>query len=203
MPTLTIQIGMAGNPVTFNAQWTPITQPFNGTDMVLVPAGCFTMGSTQTQINEAVAQCSAYLSDSCGTLFHDEAPTATICFEQPFWMDRYEVNNGAYGSAGTYTGDAFPRTNITWEQAQAHCEGRGVRLPTEAEWEYSARGPDGLLYPWGNFFDGTRLNYCDLTCTTGSWLDSAVSDGNQFTAPVSSYANGVSWVGAYNMAGNV
>ncbi len=80
-----------------------------------------------------------------------------------------------------------PVACVTWYEAEAYAAWRGGRLPTEAEWEYAARGPQSLTYPWGNEFDSSRCNLVD-------------SSGLK---PVGSYPNGASWVGALDMAGNV
>lgn len=80
-----------------------------------------------------------------------------------------------------------PRACVTWYEAEAYAHWRGGQLPTEAQWEYAARGPESLLYPWGNDFDPAK---CNLAEATG-------------TQPVGSYPAGASWVGAHDMAGNV
>ncbi len=118
----------------------------------------------------------------------DEQPEHKICFDRPFWIDRTEVTNGQYGSAGAFPGDDRPRDNLTWFEARDYCASRGARLPTEAEWEYAARGPDSTIYPWGDTFNA----------------DALVFDGNFNNElwPVGTYPIGASWVGALDLAGN-
>ena len=79
-----------------------------------------------------------------------------------------------------------PRVNVTWYEAEAYANWRNGKLPTEAQWEFAARGPDSLIYPWGNDFDEKKANVVNSTGTT----------------PVGNYSNGSSWVGAADMAGN-
>jgi hypothetical protein len=113
----------------------------------------------------------------------------TRCFDTPFWMDVYEVTNAQYGSSGYFTGDNRPRERVNWYDAKAYCEARGARLPDEWEWEYAARGPDLLVYPWGNTFDGANVVYYGNNCSG--------------TCDIGSRPGGVSWVGVQDMAGNV
>jgi formylglycine-generating enzyme required for sulfatase activity len=103
-----------------------------------------------------------------------------------------------------------PRVCLKWYEAEAYAnwrtqaasDGTVYRLPTEAEWEYAARGPQSLIYPWGNSFDSSRLNYCDKNCSE-PWVDMSVDDGYVYASPVNTYMNGKSWVNAYDMSGNV
>jgi formylglycine-generating enzyme required for sulfatase activity len=141
-------------------------QAFDGVEMVLVPAGCFDMGNN----GEGGKQ----------------------CFDESFWIDRYEVTNEQYRSIGcmeTSSQPNQPRNCVSWSDAVAFCESREARLPTEAEWEYAARGPEKLVYPWGDDFVA----------------DNVVHFGNagEQTATVGSLSRGISWVGAFDMSGNV
>jgi formylglycine-generating enzyme required for sulfatase activity/serine/threonine protein kinase len=160
---------------TSNSVWTPQERDFDGVTMVLVPAGCFLMGSEDGD---------------------NEKPVHEVCITKPFWLDKYEVSNGQFNSKGgqagrpsTWTDINLPRESITWTEANAFCQLREARLPTEAEWEYAARGPQSLTYPWGNSFIADNVTY----------------DGNSGgqTAPVESRPGGRSWVGAFNLSGNV
>ncbi len=184
-------------PVTANEQWEPVIQALDGVPMALVPPGCFVMGSTQEQIDYAVDE-----------LFHErswydnEQPAYQQCFTEPFWIDVYEVSNEQYGLSGWASGADLPRETVDWFEARLHCERRGARLPTEAEWEYAARGPDGLIFPWGNEFDASLANFCDVNCPF-EHRDPDADDGFATLAPVGSYAGGASWVGALDMSGNV
>jgi formylglycine-generating enzyme required for sulfatase activity len=103
---------------------------------------------------------------------------------------------------GAFSGDDLPREEISLIEAGAHCQSRNARLPTEAEWEFAARGPDSLEYAWGEAFNGHILNWCDVNCMI-DWRDVRYDDGYGTTAPVGSYAENASWVGALDLGGNV
>jgi len=182
--------------LSLNHEWKPVVRRFDGVDMVQVPAGCFWMGSTGEQARQARAawvRGGASENDANGWA-SVEIPRTKICFDKPFWIDKTEVTQAQFKQLGGiaantpgYLGDERPVESITWLEARNFCEKRGAQLPTEAEWEYAARGPDDWLYPWGDTFDAAKV----------------ILNRSDGTAPVGSVQDGASWVGALDMAGNV
>jgi formylglycine-generating enzyme required for sulfatase activity len=160
------------------------------TPMVEIPAGEFAMGSDGRQALE------------------DERPMHRVWVDS-FSMDLHEVTTAQYAAFLTATNRLAPWQwntvdlsqhrdrpviGVDWSDADAYCQWKGKRLPTEAEWEKSAKGTDGRLYPWGNqvptkdlanFALGARFSY------------------SQVLMPVLSYEQGKSPYGLYQMAGNV
>jgi formylglycine-generating enzyme required for sulfatase activity len=197
--------GKTLNPTSEILEWKPVIEKINGVKMVLVPAGCFMMGSTDEELQVAVRLCREVRGESgfCEkSIYRDEQPVHRQCFDQPFWLDMYEVTNADYGSLGTWKGNDNPRDMVTWADAVAHCKSRGGYLPSEAEWEYAARGPEGLWFPWGKKFDSSRVNSCDGDCEL-NLIGHQTDDGYPTIAPVGSFPEGTSWVGAMDLAGNL
>ena len=165
-----------------------------GIEPVKIPAGCFDMGSTY---------------------YPDEMPVHNVCIHS-FEIDNHEVTNAEWAKCvdagvcdppsdgGIHFGDAaydnHPVTDVSWFEATAYCEWANKRLPTEAEWEYAARGGlAGKIYPWGDeSITCDDANYARSkegeTCWDHGELDNDIHR-------VSSYpANGY---GLYDVAGNV
>lgn len=170
----------------------------DGMTLLYVPAGEFTMGSNGGG--------------------NDEKPLHTVYLDA-FWIDQTEVTNKMYSlcvNAGVcmepvnkmieirnsviYFGNPlynnYPIVSIDWYQANSYCEWTGRRLPTEAEWEKSARGTDERIYPWGN----------DINC---SYENFVMSVGNNLSClgnkkkEVGFYPNSASPFGVLDMGGNV
>jgi len=185
-----------------------------GIAQVYVPPGCFMMGSSDEQLE--VAQALNPPGWAKATAIY-EKPQHEVCLTKGYWIDQYEVTNAAFDAfvkdSGYTTVDYWskegaawlkrqnvsklpvtcedtepdhPRTCVTWYEAQAYAAWRGGSLPTEAQWEFAARGTESHIFPWGDEWDTAKAN---------------VLASKGLTA-VGSYPDGVSWVGAYDMAGN-
>lgn len=196
---LALIVTMVMTPTGKNKNWTPQTRMFEGVEMVLVPQGCFILGRTDKQI--------AILSQQYPSLsgfFTNQGPQTKICFNNHFWIDKYLVTNaqfrqfnGIATQESYWTEDNRPRERISWFEAQDFCKLRGSRLPTEAEWEYAARGWDSLVYPWGN-----EWNPDNAVWSVYSGHEYPIDPSRQ-TAEVGNKLGGISWVGALDMSGNV
>jgi formylglycine-generating enzyme required for sulfatase activity len=176
------------------------TPAITASDQILIHGGTFTMGSDDP--NE------------------ESARPRTQVTVSAFWMDRIEVTEKAYARCvsadhcptndiDSWFGrpesihcnwrkpgrDSYPMNCVDWSQARTYCRAMGQRLPTEAEWEFAARGTDGRIYPWGNEApDPTRARY------RGKNEPFPPRAGS---APVETYGAGASPFGLLNMAGNV
>ncbi len=161
--------------------------PREGLDYVWIPPGTFRMGATPKD-SEADP---------------DEKPPHPVRISRGFWLGSTPVTVGAYKMFAAeakvkmpeapffnpgWQKDDHPIVNVSWTDAEAYCKWAWSRLPTEAEWEYAARGGrENLKYPWGDTISQENANY------RGSKRNG--------TSPVGGYpAN--SW-GLYDMAGNV
>ncbi len=213
--------GASLTPATTSAMPSPVpgvgntqTRERDGMVMVYVPAGEFEMGSGQESPVHKVGLDAFWIDQTEMT----NAWFATFLNEQGnqvedgvSWLEpgagesgivygHIEEEDGVFSPQAGY--EDHPVIEVSWYGAAAYCAWAGGRLPTEAEWEYAARGAQGWVYPWGDAFDGTRVNYCDASCTQ-KWKDTDFDDGSAEWAPVGSYPSGASWCGAMDMAGNV
>ncbi len=190
-------------------------------EQLYVPGGSFMMGSASSEADErpihSVTLDAYWIDRTEVTNRHFAAFVAdtghqTLAERQGsghgFTTNGWEPIDGASWrwpqgpGDGLEAQDDHPVMQVSWDDAGAYCAWAGGRLPTEAEWEYAARGPDAHTFPWGDGFDATRLNYCDRNCFL-EWADGQGDDGFVLTAPVGSFPGGASWVGAVDMAGNV
>lgn len=177
-----------------NQDWTPFLTTFDALtipDMMfcLVPVGSFQMGTDEPEYAVTTAE-----------------PMHPQTIAQPYTIAQYPVTNAqwamgvAAGAVAEPEGIALnwyrdsamadaPVAGVNWFSAQKFAAWLGCRLPTEAEWEYAARGVESLLYPWGNEW---QPDWCVGLHNSG---------GKPWS--VQSKPEDVSWVGARHLTGNV
>jgi formylglycine-generating enzyme required for sulfatase activity len=166
--------------------------------MIFNPAGTAIIGSDENEI-ESVAKTWDVPRDA----FVTEVPRERITF-RGFYIDQYEVTNAQYKEfvddtlypppphweKGLYppNRENHPVTFVSWDDAQAYAQWAGKRLPTAEEWEITARGLRGQMFPWGTTFDTQQVNIDNI---------------QEGTSPGGFYQDDVSTYGVYDMGGNV
>ena len=172
----------------FNIEW------------VDVDAGEFLMGSSDADIDAILAEC-----DGCERDWYADEQRQHPVSLDAFRISKYEITNAQYaqcvraggcappGSRTDYNNPNYanhPVVYVSWYDAQAFCEWVWGELPTEAQWEYAARGAEGNVYPWGDE---------PPTCQRAQYGE---CEGG--TVPVGSFGKaGASWCEVEDMAGNV
>ncbi|HPZ08676.1 MAG TPA: formylglycine-generating enzyme family protein [Candidatus Eremiobacteraeota bacterium] len=194
----------------------PETREYRETEMILIPAGDFWMGS-QTKQGEL-----------------DEYPQHKV-YLKDYYIDKYEVTNSQYCKFlnekgnhrakdktwwlviqdqnclievknGIYipkTGaDNYPVVSVTWHGAKTYAEWMGKGLPTEAQWEKAAKSTRGNIYPWGMEWDANRCNNKNMNDETLCKKMINFYDGRG-VLPAGSFPGGASNYAVMDMAGNV
>jgi formylglycine-generating enzyme required for sulfatase activity len=169
-----------------------------GADMLLVPSGTFKMGS---EAPDAAP---------------NERPVTQVTLTG-FYLSRHPITNAQYEmfdasharKRAPGAGDRHPVVYVTSAEAIKFCEWlssrerRRYRLPSEAEWEYAARGTDGRTYPWGEQTGrGDLANFADRN-TVFAWSNREIDDGYAESSPVGAFPIGASPFGMEDMAGNI
>lgn len=171
--------------------------------MVYIPGGIAILGTTDQEIAALSRQFGVHAS-----WFDIEKPRREVAVKQ-FFLDEYPVTIADFirfveatkydwppcsEQARKATRDlrSLPVAYVDIDDASAYAKWAGKRLPTEQEWEYAARGPKGLTYPWGNQWESSRCNNNREDAPNG-----------RGPAPVDAYPGGASSFGAKDLVGNL
>ena len=169
----------------------PLTLAAYKAQMVLIPAGAFTMGSDEFEDAKPVhkVMLSAYrIGKTAVTVGMYEEFCKSTKRKMPPEPNAW----GNHFNAGWSKKD-HPIVKVSWEDAKAYCDWAGLALPTEAQWEKAARGADGRDYPWGKDYDTEKVWH-------GKGKEVGDAGG---TRAVGNFPAGTSPYGCLDMAGNV
>ncbi|MEO1996057.1 MAG: formylglycine-generating enzyme family protein [Planctomycetaceae bacterium] len=202
----------------------------DGAEMVLIPAGRFSMGTTDEEIDAQFADTG--LPNDWKKHARDEQPRH-VRTVKAFYLYKYEVTNAQYKkfidarqhrAPPHWGGNSFPQgkqdhpvVEVSWDDAQAYCTWAGTRLPSEVQWEYAARGADaedgktaGRVFPWGKAWDRRLSNNASLhadkeltdAATWNTWYKAQPESSLPLTSQVGAFPKSVSPFGMHDMAGN-
>ena len=181
-----------------------IVWPNDGKEMIFIPGGMAVMGSNDGDPSYQPEH-QIYVAD--------------------FYIDRWPVTNAEYKAFVDATGHPVPNYNVsgcdtagynwdpetrmypegkadhpvvlvTWEDAQAYAAWAGKRLPTEAEWERAARGPEGFKYPWGNELVLGRCNSKEAGLGATSPVGAFSPEGDTVEGVIDMVGNVWEWTGS-------
>ena len=174
--------------------------PLEG-QMVFIPAGHFILGTQET--DDSAEALSIGIPKPW---YADESPEKKV-FLKGFYIDQYEVTNRRYKMYVDDVGaepppnwknnnylqgqDKHPVTWVSWYDAANFCQWSGKYLPSEKQWERTARGTGGKKYPWGNAFD---IKLANLSHSAGQKTK---------LAAVGAFPHGASPEGVHDLIGNV
>lgn len=185
---------------------------------VLIAGAKFVMGSTELEMQKGTQLCS---HEPLGPLCRDALGQSPFIRAEghvhEVTLSSYEIDStevsvqryrrcvsaGACGAPSFPIGDQrydhadFPVTHVSWNDAESFCKWEGGHLPTEAQWEYAARGPQKNDFPWGNIYNPHLANH-------GSFSEDGADarDGWIGLAPIGSFPDGMTPTGIYDLAGN-
>lgn len=199
-------LAVAVEGVNHNGDWEPYFERLDGVLMALVPTGCFMMGGEEFRDEQPIHEIcieEPFWIDVC------EVTTAEFAdfMNRPegaghtgsTWVtgynsaeEQFERRNGEWVAVPGYEKSAV--FGVTWHEATAYCACRGARLATEAEWAFAARGPDSLVYPWGNELVTENI------ARFGGGMP--ITEGTGVPLTIGTKPAGASWVGALDMVGN-